>query len=142
MTTLLVASLAMSTNIANQVHGKFKLFTAKLDGGKSINKLAEEVERFAVQAKAAPKSIGVEYLEHSKMVILTLGYRDDEAAYPVKLSAVSIGKATQLDAAELARLEKRMAEEAAKLGTVICHELFITENDEFMMVFMTHQSKA
>jgi hypothetical protein len=132
----------MSTDIAKQVHGKFKLFTAKLDGGKSITKLAEEVEQFAVQAKAAPKSIGVEYLEHSKTVILTLGYRDDEPAYPVKLTAVSIGKESQLNAPELARMEKRMAEEAAKLGNVICHELFITEDDEFMMVFMTHQSKG
>lgn len=130
----------MPTTISNQVHGKFKLFTTKLDGDKSITKLADEVERFATQAKAAPKSIGVEYLEHSKTLILTLGYRDDEPAYPVKLKAVSIGTASNLDAAQLEKLEKRMAEEAAKLGNVICHELFITEGDQFMMVFMTQQS--
>ncbi len=130
----------MSTNIQQQVHSKFKLFSGVLEGGKSLAKLAEQVEKFAAGAKAAPKSIGIEYLEHSKQVVLSLGYRDDEPAYPVKLTAISLGKASSLSAAELQRLEHRMAEEAAKLDNIICHELFITEHDEFMMVFMCHRA--
>jgi hypothetical protein len=104
----------MNANIAQQVHAKFKLFSGVLDGGKSLAALAEQVEKFAVSAKAAPKSIGVEYLEHSKQVVLSLGYRDDEPAYPVKLTAVSLGRASGLDAVELERLEGRMAEEASR----------------------------
>jgi hypothetical protein len=137
----LVRSFAMSTDIAKQVHGKFKLFTGKLEGGKSITKLSEEVERFAAQTKAAPKSIGIEYLEHSKTLVLTLGYRDDESAYPVKLGTVSLGKSSKLEAADLAKLEAKLADEAAKVKNIICHELFITEDDEFIVVFMTHQAK-
>ncbi len=130
----------MSTNIQQQVHSKFKLFSGVLEAGKSLAKLAEQVEKFAASAKAAPKSIGIEYLEHSKQVVLSLGYRDDEPAYPVKLNAVSLGKASNLGAAELQRLEHRMADEAAKLKNIICHELFITEEDEFLMVFMCHHA--
>ncbi len=130
-----------NSNIAQQVHSRFKLFSAVVEDGNSIAKLAEQVEQFATAAKAAPKSIGIEYLEHSKRIVLSLGYRDDETAYPVKLSVVSLGKASKLDGAELQRLESRMAEEAAKLQSIICHELFITEQDEFLMVFMAHQAK-
>ena len=130
----------MTENISQQVHNKFKLFIGVLEEGKSIAKLVAEVEQFAAKAKAAPKSIGIEYLEHSKKIVLTLGYRDDEPAYPVKLQAVSLGQASKLDPAELAKLESRMAKEASKLKNIVCHELFITEGDEFLMVFMTHQA--
>jgi hypothetical protein len=131
----------MSSNIAQQVHGKFKMFSAKLDGTRSIAALATEVEAFATKAKAAPKSIGIEYLEHSKTIVFTLGYRDDEPAYPVKLGTVSLGKSSKLEATDLAKLEAKLTEEAAKQKNIICHELFITEDDEFIVVFMTHQAK-
>lgn len=116
------------------------MFAGKLEPGHSIAKLAEQVEQFAAQAKAAPKSIGVEYLEHSATVVVTLGYRDDEPAYPIKLHVVSLGKASSLDSADLHRLELQMEQAAAKLTNVICHELFITEDDEFLMVVMVHQA--
>lgn len=125
-------------NIDQQVHAKFKMFSGKLEAGSSIAALTKQVEEFVRTSKAAPKSIGVEYLEGAKLVVLTLGYRDDEAGYPVKLVTSSLGNADKLDAADLARLEKRMGEEAAKEKNVICHELFITESHEFLMVLMVH----
>src|SRR5262245_35272295 len=73
----------------DQVHSKFKLFAGSLGPGGSLGSLGTEVEQFAAKVKAAPKSIGVEYLEHSKKVVVSLGYRDDEAAYPIKLTGVS-----------------------------------------------------
>lgn len=33
-----------------------------------------------------------------------------------------------------------MTQAAAKLAHVICHELFITEDSEFLMVFMSHHA--
>ena len=102
----------MNPTIAQQVHAKFRLFSGVLEDGKSIAKLAEQVEQFAAHAKAAPKSIGIEYLGHSKRIVFSLGYRDDEPAYPVKLNIVSLGKASKLDATELQRVEIRMTEEA------------------------------
>ena len=120
-----------------QVHSKFKLFSGTLDKGAISRDLAGAVEEFARSAKAAPKSIGVEYLEQEHRVVLSLGYRDDEAAYPIRLESVSLGKVTELGAAELARLEKAMGEAAAKHARVICHELLVTGEREFIMVFMT-----
>lgn len=128
-------------SISEQVHGKFKIFIGKREADGSIAQLARDVETFAAKAKAAPKSIGIEYVEHTKQVVVTLGYRDDEAAYPVKLDVVSLGKVPKLEGEEVAKLEQKMTQAAAKLAHVICHELFITEESEFLMVFINHQAK-
>jgi len=113
-----------------QVHTKFEIFT-----GKSIDSLLSEVEKFAAKAKVAPKSIGVEYLEEIDCVVMSLGYRDDEPHYPVKLSCVRVGKIEPT--ADLSELEKAMTEAAAKQQDIICHEIFITDEHDFFMVFMT-----
>ena len=126
----------MSVN--HQVHSKFKLFSGTLGPGASLGALATEVEAFAKTAKAAPKSNGVEYLEHDKQVIVSLGYRDDEASYPIKLRAVSLGKVKSFKGDELTQLEKKMGDAAAKIAGIICHELLVTDDHEFVMVFMSH----
>lgn len=122
----------------DQVHSKFKLFAGTLDAGGSLGALGTEVEKFAAGAKAAPKSIGVEYLEHSKQVVVSLGYRDDEAPYAIKLSTVSLGKVDTFSAEECKKLEAKMGEAAAKTPGIICHELLVTGEREFVMVFMAH----
>lgn len=63
--------------IAEQVHGKFKVFAGPLHADDTISPLAEEVSRFVRESRAAAKSIGVEYLESAGRLIITLGYRDD-----------------------------------------------------------------
>jgi hypothetical protein len=123
--------------IDQQVHAKFKMFAGKLEGH-GIGGLAREVEAFAASAGAAAKSIGVEYLEHAKTVVVTLGYRDDEPYYPISLHTISLGTGDARNPADLARLEARMGEEAARVPNIICHELFVTESDEFVVVFMRH----
>jgi hypothetical protein len=127
----------MSNPVTQQSHAKFKIFTGKLEANLSLGKLATDVEEFARSSKAAAKSIGVEYLEASRTLIITLGYKAGEAGYPIKLHAVKLGVAQNLDSADLASLEKKMEEEAGKLTGVICHELFVTEKREFAMVLMT-----
>jgi len=129
------------SGIAQQFHTKFKMFAGPFGSGPNVARLIKDVEEFAARAGVAAKSIGIEYLEHDKAVVLTLGYRDDETPYPIKLQAVSLGRAATLDPPELRRLEKRMEEEAARLPSIICHELFITEQDEFVVVFMRHQAE-
>ena len=79
-------------HITEQVHGKFKVFAGPLNADDTIGQMAEEISRFVRDSKAAAKSIGVEYLESAERLIITLGYRDDEEGYPVKLSSVSLGK--------------------------------------------------
>jgi|CXWL01.1.fsa_nt_gi hypothetical protein len=124
----------------DQVHGKFKLFTGELGADLSLGALASEVEAFVAKTKCAPRSIGVEYLDGDRRVVISLGYREGEPAYKIRLRSASLGTAAKLDAPELARLEKAMADAADKQPEgegLICHELFVTEKREFVMVFMT-----
>ena len=127
------------SEIAKQVHEKFKVFVGELAPDKTLGKLAAEVSAFASGNKVAAKSIGVEYLESRKKLIVTLGYRDDEAYYPIQLQAVLLGKIDAL-AGNFAALEKAMAEAARKYPNVICHELYVTEDQDFILVLMTHQA--
>jgi hypothetical protein len=126
------------SNIADQVHAKFKVFSGQLDPDRKIGPLAAEVAAFVRTAKVAPKSIGIEYLETAKRVILSLGYRDDEPGYQVELHCVSLGKTDALG--DFSKLEQAMSAASANLRNIICHELYVTEDHEFLMVFMTHQA--
>lgn len=121
-----------------QIHSKFKVFAGKLGPGGSLGSLITEVPAFAASAKAAAKSIGVEYLEHSNEVVVSLGYRDDEPAYPIKLSTTSLGVVKTFGEPERSALETKMTEAASKTPGIICHELLVTADREFIMVFMTH----
>ena len=123
--------------IAGQVHGKFKVFAGPLHTDNTIGPLAEEVSRFVRESGAAAKSIGVEYLESADRLIVTLGYRDDEEGYPVRLSSVTLGK-IEAFGDDFADLERRMADASASFHNIICHELYVTEEHDFMMIFMTH----
>ena len=127
--------------VKDQVHGKFKLFTGELGADLSLGALGSEVEAFVAKTKCAPKSIGVEYLEGQRRVVISLGYREGEPSYAIRLRSVSLGIASTLDAPELLRLEKAMGAAADKLDGILCHELFVTEKREFVMVFMTHDAK-
>src|SRR3954464_5109503 len=119
-------------DVEAQVHHKFKVFTG---AGADVAQLGSEVERFARERQIAAKSIGVEYLEGADRLVFTLGYRDDERAYPVRITSRSLGVVDSLD--DLGGLEARMGEAAASMSGVLCHELFITGSGEFVMVFMS-----
>lgn len=122
--------------ITEQVHNKFKVFAGNLDADKGLGDLDDKVSAFVKDNKLAAKSIGVEYLESVKRLIITLGYRNDEEHYPVRLHAVNLGKIEMLDD-DFSILEQKMSEAGGNLSNVICHELFITEEHDFLMVFMT-----
>ncbi len=123
--------------IEEQVHGKFKLFAGAVDANGGLGALPDAVSTFVSERKLAPKSIGVEYLESSNHVVVTLGYRDDEAPYGVKLVTEALGKTGELTSGtDFSKLEAAMAAASAKHPGIICHELFITEDREFHLVFM------
>jgi hypothetical protein len=126
------------SQIQEQVHNKFKIFTGALQPDGSIGPLADEISRYVSESKIAPKSIGVEYLESARRLIVSLGYRDDEAGYPVTLHSVSLGS-VDTSGADLNALERKMAEASAGLPNIICHELYITDKQEMLMIFMTHK---
>ncbi|MCD9185963.1 MAG: hypothetical protein LUM44_05995 [Pyrinomonadaceae bacterium] len=125
------------SQIADQEHGKFKVFAGKLGANNELGELADKVSAFAAENKIAAKSIGVEYLESSESLIITLGYRDDEEHYPIKLETVNLGK---MDIGQdFSALEQKMSDASGSVNKIICHELFVTEDKDFLMVFMTHQ---
>jgi len=130
----------MSHHITRQVHDKFKVFSGELAADGSIGKLADEVAAFAQKAKIAPKSIGVAYLERSKHLLITLGYRDDEEAYPVKLHCVRLGK-VGVKHGDFAALEAKIGEAGGRHRNIICHELYVTGDNDFTVVVMTHEAK-
>ncbi len=120
-------------DVTAQVHDKFKVFTGTPGDG-DLGPLAGQVEQFVREQRVAPKSIGVEFLERARKLVLTVGYRDDEPPYEVRLTSRSLGTVDSLD--DLTGLERRMSEVAGELNGVLCHELFVTDEDEFVMVFM------
>jgi hypothetical protein len=124
----------MSTN--DQIHDHFKVFSTTTGSAAGVASLSASVAAWVKAEAVAAKSIGVEYLESSGVLLLTLGYRRDEPTYPVHLHAVSLGRIEALDAAALAGLEARMGASAAGVERILCHELFVTADREFFMVFM------
>ncbi|HYH80287.1 MAG TPA: hypothetical protein VEX86_10830 [Longimicrobium sp.] len=119
------------TDVEAQIHHKFKVFTGS---GADVGQLGMQAEAFVRERQVAAKSIGVEYLEGAGKLVLTLGYRDDEPGYEVRISSRSVGVVDGLD--DLGGLEARMGEAAGNLAGVLCHELFVTDAGEFVMVFM------
>ena len=127
----------MTAMALQQVHSKFKIFTGSLAADKTLGPLADQIAAFARDQKVAAKSIGIEYLEGSKRIAISLGYRDDEAPYPVKIVSIPLGKIGDLDSGDTSRLEEAMANAAAKINGILCHELYITEEGDFLAVFMS-----
>ncbi|HTF36819.1 MAG TPA: hypothetical protein VK651_00815 [Blastocatellia bacterium] len=127
------------SQIASQVHSKFKVFAGELDANKTIGPLAGQITKFVSESKVAAKSIGVEYIESAARLIITLGYRDDEPWYPVEINCVSLGKIDALGS-DFAALEQAMSRAAQKHSNIICHELYVTDDREFLMIFMTFSS--
>jgi hypothetical protein len=128
----------MST-IANQVHTQFKVFVGELAADGSIGDLGENVSSFAQTAGVAAKSIGIEYLESLKKIVITLGYRADEAPYPIRIRSSRLPSVEVL-ANDFRALETAMAQAAQEHTNVICHELYVTESQEFFLVIMTHEA--
>src|SRR5690349_103917 len=117
-----------------QVHEKFKIFRVKAADGNFTN-VFEQVEKFANEANCAPRSIGAEYLEASKELIVSLGYAQvGSQGNNVKLSVFKIGNLSDSNES----LEKKIGEKARELKTVICQEIFITENNDVHFIFMAN----
>jgi len=122
--------------IKNQVHSKFKVFVpeAGLTDQEAMQRLGSMVEGYAHASGVAIKSVGIEYIDASKQVVLSLGYRDDEPGYPVKLAAIPLGKLGTRPDEIAAAMEKA----AAGVENVICHEFFVDDAGEFVMVLLSH----
>jgi len=113
---------------------KFKLFIGEIGSHVALGTLVREVENFVRENPCAPKSFSVEYLEGSKRLLFSLGYRDDEPPYGISLSTIPLGRIGELSNEDIARLESRQAEAAAAVKNVISHELFVSGGDCTMVL--------
>lgn len=122
-----------------QVHNQFKVFSGRLGPDNTLGALADEVSAYVKSNQVAPKSIGVEYLEAAERLVLTLGYSKNEPGYEVALQAVSLGQVSglQVNQGDFSALESAMSQAASKVQNIICHELYVTDDNDFVMVFMT-----
>jgi hypothetical protein len=123
--------------IKSQIHNRFALFTSTPDEtGLVPTTLADAVANFAASNQnIAIKSVGIEYLEHDKQLILSLGYAEGQAGYPVKLQCASLGK---FGATQLGEIAAAMEKAASQIGEVICHEFYVREDNEFFLVMLVH----
>jgi len=121
--------------IEHQIHAKFKVFISEAGiPYAAVRRLDAMVRAFTKEGKHAVKSVGVEYLEKDKRLVLSLGYRDDVPGYSVKLTSVSLGRLQLQPEA----IEQAMTKAAGDVENVICHEFFVTDDGEFVMVLLSH----
>lgn len=111
-------------------HNHFKIFTGKLD---SVKELTSKAEAFAASEQVSARSIGIEYVESSSEIVLSLGYSKDNDHKAISLIPVNLGV---VDFKNAGHIESLMSEAASKQQNVICHELLITHQNELMMMFM------
>lgn len=112
-------------------HNKFKIFKGRLEEFAGIK---QNIEAFVASGNVSARSIGIEFIEHTKEVFVSLGYSKEAPFSPVSIELTDLGK---VDLNNTEALEQMMASAAQKQQNVICHELFITDTGSFMMIFMS-----
>lgn len=116
----------------SQSHEKFKIFRGKTERGQFGDVFAQ-LEAFANLPNNSAKSIGAEYLEDSKELILTLGYTAVEGqGNNVTVVVKHIGNLSEANDA----LEAKIGQAAHDLNNVICHAMYINAGDDLSMIFM------
>lgn len=121
---------------------EFKVFSGPLSPENTLGSLAEEVSCFVSDQKVTARSLGVEYLESKRKLVLTLGYSRQPADFGVEVQALPLGKIENLMIAadDFSLLEQAMSEASAQVGNILCHELCIAAGNECLMVLMTRQT--
>lgn len=115
--------------VKHQVHDEFTSFT-----GTSIIELSKTAADFAAQKRVAVKSLAVVMLPSSTLpapVILSIGYRSDEAWYPITVDGGTLPDTTNIDAS-IEAIAEQMA------GDVICHSLYVNHAGALEVAFLLY----
>lgn len=112
-------------------HSNFKLFVEDFkDGNFPMNRVKDFINGEGV----VPKSIGIEFLESSSKVIISVGHEIENGINSEhELTLVNLGN---LDVNNLEALESTMNQEASKLNGIICHEFFVSKENEVYSLFL------
>ena len=119
-----------------QVHTQFKAFIAPPDHETGLlpQTLCAEVANFVTEHGVAAKSLGVEYIEHSRRIVLTLGYAKGQLTTPVRVECQKLGPLG--NAPNEAEIEAAMEVAAEATGGILCHEFYVDEDGEFFLVLL------
>lgn len=112
-------------------HNSFKLFVGKFENGTFSQ---DEANAFINGSEVAPRSLGIEFLESTSEVVLSVGYESTDSNTGHELTLVELG---ELDTKDFSALEARMSEEASKLDGIICHEFFVNNENQVFSLFLT-----
>jgi hypothetical protein len=113
--------------VKHQIHETFKTFD-----GTSIPEVSKAVSDFVDHYGLAPKSLSV--LIHNAKVVMTIGYRSDEAGYHVGIETVNLSEM------ETGPLDDKLSKaEKSVPGDVICHSLFVNRDGELEVAFLLHE---
>ena len=116
-----------------QSHSKFKVFISEPGKNGLLNEdVPVAISRFVDQHNVAAKSIGVEFVEASGKVLLSLGYAEGQGTHQVTVKTVSLGKL----GLEAAAIESALETAASGLTDVICHEFYVDGSGNFVAVFL------
>lgn len=119
-----------------QSHSKFKFFSFKPGkDGRITSTARNSVKKFVEKAGVAVKSVGVEYVEETGSVLLSLGYSDKEKGYPVELTTIVIPAAFG-PGFRVSALEGAFEAAAKGVKNVICHEFYV-KGPDVHAVFLT-----
>lgn len=116
-------------------HNKFKIFQGSIESGKLSKGLTTELKKFSSQDKVDAKSIGIEYLESSNEVIVSLGYAERRSKRKIDFKLKQIGNLSEGSNV----LEVKAEKAASKIENIICHELFVDNGKNFHMIFMVEK---
>ncbi len=115
-----------------QKHNKFKLFRGVVSNS-GFDSLFASVENFANEPNRSAKSIGVEYLEGSNELFVSLGYTESEGeSNSIKLMLSPIGNLSENDSA----LEEKIYKTTLALNNIVCHAFYVNSKNELTMIFM------
>ncbi len=113
-------------HITHQVHTRFKAFLSP-----SFKDAAEAVRSFTASGSIAAKSIGVEFIDSSESLLISLGYAEGQPGYAVELKERAAGSVSAPE-----HLESALEAAADEVGDVICHELFVDSAGGVHLVLM------
>jgi hypothetical protein len=112
--------------VKHQIHEEFQTFT-----GVSLEELSKAISDYVVQNNVAAKSLSV-LQKNRHQLIASIGYRSDEASYPVSLESVELPF-------DMQTMDANLSTEAEKApGDVICHSLFVTSDNRLTVAFLLH----
>jgi hypothetical protein len=115
--------------VKHQIHEDFVSFQ-----GASISELSKIVADYVVTNKVAAKSLSI--LFFCGQFIASIGYRSDEAAYPVSIESVGIALADGQTLIHQIDAQVNAGEDAIS-GYTICHSLYSVNSDLFV-AFLVH----